>query len=87
MQSKIVDPNGILNQKSMTAPAPNGHKVKVTETSFKNGWDHKRDHVEKFLKVGGLYTVERTEMHSWHTKVWLQEIPNEEFNSVNFEDA
>jgi len=86
MTSKIIYQHGILNQKAMTIPNLKGHKVKVTEATIKNGWDYHKKHVEKFLKVGEIYTIERIELHDWHTEVWLQEIPNEVFNSMLFED-
>lgn len=40
----------------------------------------------KLLKLGETYTIERTEVHSWHTKVFLKEFPGVEFNSVWFEE-
>ena len=36
------------------------------------------------LTVGGRYTVERVEIHSWHTKIFLKGI-DVSFNSVCFE--
>jgi len=38
----------------------------------------------KLLKVHDVYTVDRIEIHSWHTKVFLKEFPGIEFNSVWF---
>jgi len=31
-----------------------------------------------------FYTVDYTEVSSWHTDVFLEEFPNESFNSVHF---
>ena len=39
----------------------------------------------KVLKIGEIYTVERVEVHTMHTKIFLKEHPNIEFNSVWFE--
>jgi hypothetical protein len=34
--------------------------------------------------TGGIYTVDHTEIHSQHTKVYLKEFPGKKFNSVSF---
>lgn len=39
------------------------------------------------LVIGEEYTVEKTEIHSWHTKVYLKEFPGLKFNSASFEDV
>jgi len=39
------------------------------------------------LEVGMDYVVERTEVHTWHTKVFLTAFPNKQFNSVWFEQV
>lgn len=36
------------------------------------------------LVLGGIYTVDRTEIHTWHTKVFLEEVPDVGFNSCFF---
>ena len=36
------------------------------------------------LKIGKTYTVREKEIHSWHTKIYLEEIAGS-FNSVCFE--
>lgn len=41
----------------------------------------------KLLKLGETYTIEKTEVHSWHTKVFLKEFPGVEFNSAWFEEV
>jgi len=42
---------------------------------------------EHLLTVGEKYTVIDVEVHSWHTLVTLKEFPNEQFNSVLFEEV
>lgn len=37
------------------------------------------------LTVGKAYTVLSTEVHSWHTKIELEEFPGLYFNSVCFD--
>jgi hypothetical protein len=39
----------------------------------------------KYLKMNNVYFVEEVEVHSWHTKVTLNEVPNYQFNSTHFE--
>jgi hypothetical protein len=38
----------------------------------------------KHLELDVIYTVDRIEVRSWHTKVFLKEVPDVEFNSVWF---
>jgi hypothetical protein len=40
---------------------------------------------KKYLKLGNEYTEEKIEIHNWHTKIWLKEFPNIEFNTCQFE--
>jgi hypothetical protein len=42
------------------------------------------DNPNKVLTIGETYTVDHTEVHSWHTKVFLKEKPGA-FNSVVFD--
>jgi hypothetical protein len=37
------------------------------------------------LKDGKVYTLARREVHTWHTKYHLEEVPWKKFNSVHFE--
>lgn len=46
------------------------------------GFEH-----ESLLNIGEKYTVIDVEVHSWHTLVTLKEFPNEQFNSVLFEEV
>lgn len=39
------------------------------------------------LELGRVYTVERTAVDGFETRVWLREVPNASFNSVSFDDA
>ena len=39
------------------------------------------------LEVGKEYYMERLEVHSWHTIVYIAEFPDIEFNSVVFEEV
>ena len=64
-----------------------GFKVVVTEFSAKNGFGYDSVQVGKFLEIGKEYTVEKTEVHSSSTNVWLQEFPDIIFNASNFEDV
>ena len=64
--------------------AEKGTRVKFTG---KNGYEHDKEHANKYLKVGETYTVENNYVSGWHTDVWLKEVPNEKFNSVHFKDV
>ena len=39
----------------------------------------------KVMKVGDKVTIERTEVHTWHTKFYFKEYPGMGFNSVCFD--
>lgn len=39
------------------------------------------------LVFGKEYTIRHTEVHSWHTKVYLKQHPGKRFNSVWFEEV
>lgn len=68
----------------MNIYALKGHKVKAVDTT--PGYHYQIQRAEKYLKIGKVYTVEYTEVHSESTDVVLQEIPGVEFNSTCFED-
>jgi hypothetical protein len=70
----------------MNIYAKKGHKVEYTGASIESirwgGCDDPRG----ILIIGDIYTVDRTEVHSQHTKVVLEGYDGR-FNSVSFEDA
>ncbi len=68
----------------MNIHAKNGDKVIVS--SLTAGYESDQKVAEKHLLIGEVYTVESTQVHSWHTDVYLLEIPGVKFNSVFFED-
>ena len=51
-----------------------------------NGHDWQKAEARKLLKVGEVYIVRRTEVHSAHTDVWLEGFDTD-FNSVHFTPA
>lgn len=61
-----------------------GSKVKVTNESFKNGYESDQEKVKKYLEIGKEYTVSKVNEMSWATDVYLEEVPSVRFNSVNF---
>ncbi len=69
----------------MNIYALRGHKVRLINTS--SGYYYQTERAEKYLKVGEVYTVDYTEVHSESTDVVLQEVPGVEFNSTCFEDV
>lgn len=70
----------------MDIHAKQGTKVIVTEDSIKNGYDCVEKHAREHLKVGKTYTISSTNVNGWNTNVYLEEFPDEVFNSVSFVD-
>jgi len=70
----------------MNIYAEQGHKVIVTTETINSGYDSDKELANKHLKIGAVYTVEYTNVGGWHTTVYIKEMPNIAFNSVNFED-
>lgn len=69
---------------TMNIYAKPGTKVKVTEQTAKNGLLGDKEQVQRLLDIGKEYTVAYTEVGQSRTIVYLQELPGERFNSVNF---
>ena len=44
------------------------------------------DNSNDLLVIGEKYTIDHTEVHSWHTKVFLKEVVGG-FNSILFDDV
>lgn len=46
------------------------------------------DSAAEYLEIGKVYILARDpEVHSWHTKLYLEEVPGKKFNSVQFEEV
>ena len=69
----------------MNIYAKKGHKVRCC--TLNGGYDFDKAKANKYLYVGGEYTIEKTDVDNWHTDVYLEEFPNVKFNSVFFEDV
>jgi hypothetical protein len=69
----------------MNIYALKGHKVRCENLSG-GYWNH-QDVAKLHLIIGNIYTVDRTKVGNSHTDVYLEEIPNVNFNSVFFEDV
>lgn len=39
------------------------------------------------LEPGVAYEVDKQEVHSWHTKIYLKGFPGKKFNSVHFDKS
>jgi len=48
-----------------------------------NKWSF-NDYASEYLEVGKIYTVTDVEVHSWHTRIRVAEIPGRQFHSVHF---
>lgn len=51
------------------------------------GYDSDKEHANKYLKVGEIYTVISIDVYDWSSEVCLEEVPNVYFNTVHFEDV
>lgn len=49
-----------------------------------NGLPCQQRHAKKHLKAGATYTVDHTDVDSFYTDVYLEEVPGVAFNSVFF---
>lgn len=70
---------------TMNIYAPTGTLVTITESSAKNGYIPDKQQIEKHCKIGEVYQVSRTVVHSSSSEVYLKEFPGVGFNTVNFE--
>ena len=69
----------------MKQDAAKGHKIVFSNPLSGRLLDQRES--RKYLKVGGVYTVERTSQNNWGKKVFLLEAPGVGFNTVLFDDA
>lgn len=68
----------------MDINSPPGTKVTVSYLSLLNGSETYKKRAKEHLNLGRIYTVNRTEVHQWYTEVYLKEIPDVAFSSVQF---
>jgi hypothetical protein len=61
-----------------------GHKVIFKYP--KNGYSTDQEHVNKYLTLNEIYTIEHTIVDGFSTSVSLVEFPKIKFNSAHFED-
>ncbi len=61
-----------------------GDRVRVDNLT--SGYLPDQKIANQYLKLGDVYTVEKTVVYEWHTDVFLQEFPGVAFNSCFFED-
>ena len=61
-----------------------GSKVIFAHPSY--GWPSDVTKAAKHLTLNNIYTVDRTEVHSDYTDVYLVEHPGIRFNSVQFDN-
>lgn len=71
----------------MEIDAKKGTKVKFIEddvSTHQINWGG-HDDPSGILSIGAEYTIDYTDVRSSHTKVFLQEFPGKQFNSVWFD--
>ena len=62
-----------------------GQKVKLS--TLEAGYSYQKEIVSNNLKLGEIYTVDFTVVHSSSAEVYLKEFPSISFNSVFFSDV
>lgn len=62
-----------------------GDKVKLMDSDIeKQRWGG--NHLPSdYLEIGEIYTIDKVEVFSFHTKIYLKEAPGKKFNSTHFE--
>lgn len=77
------------NLMTMNIRAPKGTPVIVLHENgeVQNGMDFDKDKIYAHLNLNALYHVDRTEVGDWTTKIYLEEVPDVAFNSVNFKEV
>lgn len=48
------------------------------------GYPADQERCKENLELGAVYTVNKFEIDSWYTNIWLEEVPTTHFNSVMF---
>ena len=64
-----------------------GKAVIYTGTSEEQIKWGNNDDPRDLLVIGKTYHIQRKEVHSWSTKLWLVEFPDKKFNSVCFDEV
>ena len=68
----------------MNIESPEGTKVRcINHSKCVMNWGS-NDSPEDLI-IGDIYTVDHTEIHSYHTKVFLKEFPGKKFGTGHFE--
>jgi hypothetical protein len=80
----IYQPLTIKKAIKMFDSVKKGDKVVITASSAKNGYPNDQENVKTYLKIGEEYTLTKVIEKNWITDVYLQEVPEIKFNSVNF---
>ena len=87
-KSLVIPKKELENQPNlMNIYALRGHGVVVTEETAQHGHEFQMDLVKKHLKIGKVYSVEKTIVNLSRSTVYLKGFPYISFNTVNFVDA
>ena len=63
---------------------PVGQKLRFLN---KNGYDRQREEAAELMKEGEIVTVKKSQMFRSTSRVFLEEYPDKEFNTVMFEQT
>ena len=78
----VIDFLGVGDSSKEVVP---GTKVKFVSASDEQVKWGNNDDPRGLLLEGGIYTIDKVEVHSHHTKYYLKEFQGWKFNSVSFE--
>jgi hypothetical protein len=60
-------------------------RLQMKDGEIFGGYDSDKKHALKYLKPDTIYHVKSTDVQNWTTDVYLEEVPDQWFNSVMFE--
>jgi len=57
----------------------------VSSSKDQVNWGNNDDPYEAGMVEGDILTLEKREVHTWHTKLYFKGYPGKKFNSASFE--
>lgn len=72
---------------SMSLDTKKGDKITITDATCNNGFESDRLLIRKHLKPGENYTVKYVDLGKFYSVVYIEEVPDVAFNTVNFENV
>jgi len=82
VSNPAADPGAARREREMDVESPPGTRIVFRRPDA--GYPGDQARVAKHLTLGATYTIDRMLVESWHTTVFLVEVPHVGFNSVHF---